>query len=169
MLAVMRWTATLLLVAALPAQGQQAAASIDVPAGAHVVLEAKGDGVQVYTCAAADGANKWIFQGPDAKLLDAAGQPMGIHFAGPTWKLSDGSEVQGAVVASQASRPGSVPWLLLRAKPGSGTGKLAEVAWIRRTETNGGVADPSGCTSAADAGKTVRVPYTATYTFYAEK
>jgi hypothetical protein len=111
---------------------------------------------------------EWIFNAPEAKLLDSAGNVVGSHFAGPSWKLSDGGEVQGELVASQpASDPDSVPWLLLRAKPGTAAGSLASVAFIRRTNTRGGAPGTTGCLSATDSGKSERVPYTATYTFYA--
>lgn len=160
LIAVAAWSAT--------SHAQQASASIDVPAGARVVLQAKGDGVQIYTCTAAQDGPKWVLKAPDAKLLDEAGKTIGSHFAGPTWKLDDGSQVQGELMASQpASEAGSVAWLLLRAKAGTATGALADVAFIRRTETHGGVAEKSGCKGAGDVGNSVRVPYSATYTFYA--
>jgi hypothetical protein len=168
MLRVMRklWTIAAMMGAA--AACAQTGNSIDVPAGAHMVLEARGSGVQIYSCTVADGAAKWVLQGPDAKLLDADGRQIGTHFAGPTWKLTDGSQVQGTMVASQpATQAGVVPWLLLKAKPGTATGQLANVAWIRRTETEGGGADASACQTSADAGKTARVPYLAKYAFYA--
>jgi hypothetical protein len=152
----------------LPLSAQQAA-SIDIPNGARIVLTAKGEGVQVYGCAAAqDGVARWTLKGPDAKLLGAAGQQIGTHFAGPTWKLNDGSQVVGELLASQPSPDtGSVAWLLLRAKTGSATGKLSEVAFIRRTETHGGVPAASDCQNPSDVGKTIKVLYSATYTFYA--
>jgi Protein of unknown function (DUF3455) len=167
------WTIAAVGIAsvALAAAGQQTSGSIDVPAGVRMVLEARGSGVQIYQCAA--GANSgfaWALQGPDAMLLDADGKTLGTHFAGPTWRLNDGSQVQGTVMASQqAAQAGVVPWLLLRAKPGSATGQLADVAYIRRTETEGGMPDVAACRTSADAGKTVRVPYLAKYSFYAEK
>lgn len=151
----------------LAASGQTSG-SIDVPSGARMVLEAHGTGVQIYTCTASEGGAKWVLQGPDAKLLDANGKQIGTHFAGPTWKLNDGSQVQGTVMASQpATQAGAVAWLLLRAKPGTATGQLADVTYIRRTETEGGGADDSACHGSGDAGKTARVPYRARYTFYA--
>jgi hypothetical protein len=108
-----------------------------------------------------------VLKAPLAKLLDADGKTIGSHFAGPTWKLENGGQVQGELVASRPSpEAGAVAWLLLRAKTGTATGSLADVALIRRTETHGGVTPETGCASTADAGKTVRVPYTATYTFY---
>jgi hypothetical protein len=137
---------------------QQAPASIDVPPGAHLLLEAKGEGVQIYTCT--DG--KWTLKAPDAKLLDAQGNTIGSHFAGPTWKLNDGSEVKGKAIANQPSpEAGSVPWLLLQAIPGSGSGKFADVTYIRRTETHSGAAPKEAC-----SGGESRQSYTATYSFY---
>jgi hypothetical protein len=163
---------SLILVAlsAMALPSQQPPSSIEPPEGASVVLQAKGDGVQIYTCTEAAGAMKWVLKGPDAKLMDASGQVLGTHFAGPTWKLNDGGEVKGELVGTKPSpETTSIPWLLLRAKAGSASGTLATVAFIRRTETHGGVAPASGCQASQDAGKTVQVPYTATYTFYAEK
>lgn len=156
-----------LIAFAVSLAAQQVRESIDVPRDARVVLQAKGDGVQIYACSAANDGAKWVLNGPDAKLLDAAGKAIGSHFAGPTWKLEDGSQMQGELIASQpAPQANSVAWLLLRAKAGTATGALAKVAFIRRTETHGGVAIESSCANSHDIGNTVRVPYTATYTFY---
>jgi len=166
----MRILAASLIVAAVffPAlHARQSAASIEVPAGAQAVLQATGSGVQIYTCAATRAGGKWVFKAPEAKLLDTSGKTIGSHFAGPTWKLNDGSRVEGELVASKPSPDASsVPWLLLRAKAGSATGSLASVAFIRRTDTFGGVAPSVGCELTQDYGKTSQVPYTAPYTFY---
>jgi hypothetical protein len=159
----------ILSMISIPAlQAQQPAVSIDLPAGARAVLQARGDGVQIYTCTSAPSGAKWALTAPDAKLIDESGKVIGRHFAGPTWKLDDGgSQVQGELIANRpAPDAGSIPWLLLRAKAGTATGTLANVALIRRTETHGGVAPKSGCQSSQDAGKTVQVPYTANYSFY---
>jgi hypothetical protein len=169
----MRGLAISLIVAAASAisvNAQRPAGSIEPPEGARAVLQAKGNGVQIYTCTDTPDGTKWTLKGPDAKLLDASGQIIGTHFAGPTWKLTDGSQVQGELLANKAApEAGSVPWLLLRAKAGTASGRLATVAFIRRTETHGGVAPATGCQTPQDAGKTAAIPYTATYTFYAEK
>jgi hypothetical protein len=166
----MRILAASLILAAVSASSihaQQTGASIDLPTGVQVVLRATGDGVQIYTCTSTPAATKWTLKAPDAKLLDASGKPIGSHFAGPTWKLNDGSQVQGELIANRPSpEAGSVAWLLLRAKAGAATGTFANVAFIRRTETHGGAAPASGCDGPQDAGKSAQVHYTATYTFY---
>ncbi len=169
----MRIPTAFLIAALVSAQAQlapQAGGSIDPPSGARLVLQAKGDGVQIYACTDASDGFAWILKAPEAKLLDASGNTIGRHFAGPTWSLVDGSQVQGKMIASkQAPDQISVNWLLLEARTGTGTGKFANVKFIQRTETHGGLAPKSGCQSSNDAGKIVQVPYTADYTFYAER
>jgi hypothetical protein len=41
---------------------------------------------------------------------------------------------------------------------------MADVAWVQRLETRGGL-PPAGC-DASSIGKVARVPYRATYAFY---
>lgn len=143
---------------AATAQTEQQPASIDVPAGAHLVMSAKAAGVQIYTCTNAH----WVLKGPDAKLLDGHGHAIGTHILGPTWRLNDGSEVKGKAIASKPSPDSSsVSWLLLEAVPGSSSGKLADVVYIRRTDTHGGAASTDSCGSGE-----LSVPYKATYSFY---
>jgi hypothetical protein len=159
------------LVGSLTLVAQPEGALIDPPPGSTVVLQAKGVGVQIYSCAGVQGAFRWTLKAPDAKLFDESGKQIGTHFAGPTWRLTDGSQMQGEVQGELiASRPapdaGSVPWLLLRARVGTGTGKLAGVAFIQRTETHGGAAPATGCRDPADLDKTMQVPYSARYSFY---
>jgi len=140
---------------------QQVAPSIEAPPGARLLLEARGEGAQIYTCS----NSHWVLKAPDARLVDAKGQVIGRHFAGPTWRLNDGSEVKGKLIASQPAPDGkSVAWLLVGAVPGSGTGQFATVAYIRRTETSGGAAPKAACT-----GGELPVAYAAKYSFYASK
>ena len=139
-------------------QEKPAPPSIELPAGTQLLLQVEGEGAQVYTCT----DQHWTLKAPDAKLLNEGGQVIGSHFAGPTWQLQDGSEVKGKMIASQPStKPSSVPWLLVQAVPGSGSGKLASVSYIRRTETEGGAAPATPCTGGEE-----RVPYKAKYSFY---
>ncbi|TCK72510.1 uncharacterized protein DUF3455 [Acidipila rosea] len=139
----------------------------DKAGASGLVLQAKGDGVQIYECGKEHGFLQWQLEGPDAKLLDGNGKVVGKHFAGPTWQLNDGSHVKGRVISSQASPDaGSIPWLLLSAVPGTASGKLAQVAYIRRSNTHGGLAPKAGCEKADQAGQKIKVPYTADYSFY---
>src|SRR5271167_4755723 len=156
----------LCLVVISPALAQD---SSQPPAGQQVALTVKGDGVQIYVCKQVDGAAKWVFQAPEAKLLDAAGKEVGSHGAGPFWKSVDGSLVKGQVVGkSDAPVAGDIPWLLLKASAHEGDGVFSKVEYIRRSETHGGAAPAGGC-DGEHLNAIVRVPYTATYAFYGAK
>jgi hypothetical protein len=158
---MLKIAAVFLFAASLNVTAQTASSSIDLPPGAHLLLSAKGEGAQIYTCT----EGHWVLKAPDAKLLDAAGKQIGTHFAGPTWRLNDGSEVKGKAIGSQPSPDsGSVAWLLVQAIPGSGKGKFAAVAYIRRTNTSGGAAPKEACT-----GGVLSEQYRADYTFYSAK
>jgi hypothetical protein len=129
-------------------------------------IEAFAKGVQIYTCKAANGAYAWSLKAPDATLADAKGNPIGKHFAGPSWQANDGSTVVGEPLnASPSPTPGAVAWLVLHAKSHAGDGQMATVQYIVRTHTEGGVAPATGC-DAAHAGNEVRVPYSAVYLFF---
>lgn len=156
------------LHAAQPAAQSTTGAPVPPPSGSRLVLTLSADGVQIYTCKAQnDSTVAWTFSGPEATLSDKPGHKAGTHSAGPTWTLTDGSTVVGEVVSkADAPEAGAIPWLLLRVKSHAGTGALATAAYIRRIDTKGGNAPASGC-DATHASQTVRVPYTATYQFFA--
>ena len=140
------------------------------PQASVLLLEAAADGVQIYACDAQDGGFKWVFKGPEANLFDKAGRQIGTHFAGPTWKLDDGSAVVGEVAAkADAPEQGAIQWLLLRAKSQQGSGTLSKTASIRRTDTKGGAAPKTGC-DASHLSEQARMRYSASYHFFsAEK
>jgi Protein of unknown function (DUF3455) len=140
----------------------------DPPASQHVVLTVTGKGVQIYTCQQSATGPQWVFQAPEATLIDANGKPAGTHSAGPIWRSIDGSTIKGEVLQKSASpEPDAIPWLLLKATPVSGSGILTKVEFIRRSDTHGGIA-PNGC-GGWHIGAVFRVSYTATYTFYSAK
>ncbi len=154
--------------------GPASACAADVPAklaapdGQELAFELRAEGVQVYACAppaGSSGAPAWTLQAPEATLTDAGGRRAGTHRAGPTWEAADGSLVVGAKVEAASPDPSAIPWLLLRAASHEGSGRMAEVTWVQRVRTSGGLAPAEGC-SAATAGAVTRVPYRATYCFY---
>jgi hypothetical protein len=134
-----------------------------VPDGYKRVLESVGRGVQIYDCV--DGA--WRFREPTAALVDQrTDKVVAIHYVGPTWQsIRDGSKVVGSVKARRdAPTPQrDIAWLLLQATSTVGTGLFAEVEYIHRLDTRGGVAPAGPCTT----GETASVPYQATYEFWA--
>src|SRR5580700_9960847 len=143
--------------------------AIQAPAGEEVVLLAHATGSQIYTCqAAADGKFSWTLKGPDAELKDRKDKVIGQHFAGPTWKLKDGSEVTGKAAAHvDAIDPStSVPWLLVKVVTHAGNGLLTNVTDIQRVHTHGGQPPADGC-DAGHKGDETKSSYTADYYFYA--
>ncbi len=135
-------------------------------AATPAAISLTGKGAQIYTCAEVDTRFAWRLEAPDAMLTDAAGNRVGHHFAGPSWQAEDGSLVVGeALVASPSPRAGAIPWLVLHAKSHAGAGLFAAVAYIVRSDTEGGVAPVTGC-DAAHAGTKTSVDYSATYTFF---
>ena len=134
--------------------------NLKAPAGEELLLQAHAEGDQIYSC---DGS-RWTLSGPEAKLFHA-GRQVGSHFAGPTWKWSDGSQVTGKPMASATLDADSIPWLLLTATEHAGEGVMKNVSTIERLHTKGGAAPASGC-DASHKDETTRVHYTADYYFY---
>ena len=54
----------------LPLGALQPPASIDPPTVARIVLQAEGEGVQIYTCTQTSDALGWVLKVPGAKLLN---------------------------------------------------------------------------------------------------
>jgi hypothetical protein len=72
------------------------------PQGSALLLEVTADGVQIYTCEAKGNLFEWSFKAPEANLFDKQGRQIGTHFAGPTWKMADGSAIVGELAARTA-------------------------------------------------------------------
>lgn len=142
---------------------------IKAPAGEEVVLQAHATGYQIYVCqAGADGKLAWSLKAPDAELHDEQGAVIGRHYAGPTWKDKDGSEVTGkAVGRADAPDSDSIPWLLLTATGHSGDGVLSRVSSIQRIHTKGGQPPAAADCNSAKQNLEVKTTYTADYYFYA--
>ena len=142
---------------------------IQAPAGEEVVLLAHGSGSQIYLCqAGTDGKFAWTLKAPEAELLDQQGATIGRHYAGPTWKDNDGSDVTGKA-AARVDSPDSnaIPWLLVTATGHSGDGVLSHVTSIQRIRTKGGLPPPAADCNAAKLNAEVKSSYSADYYFYA--
>jgi Protein of unknown function (DUF3455) len=144
-------------------------ADLQAPAGEKVILRAHAIGWQIYTCGAgADGKPQWTLKAPDADLHDQKGLVIGHHFAGPTWKYKDGSEVLGKAIAHVESPDSkSIPWLLVSATGHSGAGLFERVTSVQRVHTHGGKPPAVTECDPATPGTEVRSSYTADYYFYA--
>ena len=152
-----------LMVAALSAHAQDAT---QPPAGAQLRYTVNGVGVQIYACTA---SGKWELQEPQADLLDPkTKERVGTHSKGPIWAWSDGSILLGEVLHQQPST-GTIPWLLLSVQSTGRQGALSDIAYVRRSNTQGGAVPASITCDASNVDEVLRVPYAATYTFYTAK
>src|SRR5882672_3680427 len=139
--------------------------NIKAPVNEKMVSMAFAKGVQVYTCQAeTDGKYSWVLKEPRANLSDYDGKQIGLHYAGPTWKFNDGSEVTGKMVAKHDSpKAGSIPWLLVKAISNKGHGALEHVTSIERIGTEGGVADTASVCDEKNLRKESESEYSALY------
>ena len=138
-------------------------------AGEEVVLQVHASGSQIYVCQpATDGKLGWTLKAPEAELHDQQGAIIGRHYAGPTWKDNDGSEVTGKAAARVDSPDSdSIPWLLVTATGHSGDGALSRVTSIQRIHTKGGQPPPAAACNTSKQNTEVKRAYTADYYFYA--
>jgi hypothetical protein len=149
--------------------------AIAVPSGSTLTIHDHGVGTQIYTCTASGGADAgadagavtyaWVLKGPNAVLSDATFAQVGTHGIGPTWTSSDGSMISGAKLAQANSTvSGAIPWLLLKATSTGGAGVFANVTYVQRLNTAGGVA--SGDCGASTVGTETSAAYSADYYFF---
>lgn len=143
--------------------------SLKAPANERLVLHARAKGFQIYGCQEGAGQKfEWALKAPEAKLFDEKGTVIGTHFAGPTWRLNDGSEVTGKVAAKKdAPEANAIPWLLLSAAGNAGAGILSHVTTIQRVHTVGGLPPDTGGCDPSKKGTELKREYSADYYFYA--
>ncbi len=142
---------------------------IKAPGGEEVILLAHASGSQIYVCQpGTEGNPAWTLKAPEAELHDQQGTTIGRHYAGPTWKDNDGSEVTGKAAARVDSPDAdSIPWLLVTITGHSGNGVLSRATTIQRIHTKGGLAPPASECNTSKQNVEVKIPYTADYYFYA--
>ena len=118
-----------------------------------------GIGSQVYTW---NGTN-WGTAVPDATLYDSDGNVVASHFAGPSWQSNSGSKVVGTLDAKVTVNTNAIAWLRLVPVSTQGPGIFAEVSFIHRVNTVGGL--PPAAPGLV-VGQVAKVPYMADYFFY---
>jgi hypothetical protein len=134
--------------------------AIRVPEGNRRIASMPARGVQTYQCT----GGAWVFVQPDA-ILEHRGRAEVLHSRGPVWtSVRDGSSVTATALATSPV-PNAIPQLLLKATANRGPGLLAQVTFVQRLNTTGGLAPTGPCTE----GVTASVPYTADYTFWIKK
>ena len=133
--------------------------------GLQVVQRVTATGFQIYQWN--EEPASWALRAPEARLFDEAGERLGLHDAGPTWRLVDGSQVKGKLlVQDPAPDRLAIPWLLLTVVENSERGSLARARYIHRVATTGGLAPPVPAAGPPRL-REARVAYTATYYFWA--
>jgi hypothetical protein len=163
---MLRSTSFVLALAAPMLFGAQAMAQVP-PAiaapGETAVATFHAEGAQVYECkAGADGKFAWAFREPIATLLGSDGKTIGRHYAGPNWEHMDGSAVTAKAAGNAPGKTANdIAWLKLEATAHRGSGTLAGVTTVQRTNTVGGVF--SG--TCDKAGTFHSAPYSADYVF----
>ncbi len=143
-------------------------AAVQVPAGHQVAMETVGVGQITYACRAKKdmAGHEWVFVGPDAKLMDRKGQPVGKYYGPPaTWESMDGSKLTATQVAVAPAAAGSIPLQLVKANPAMGMGAMQGVTHIQRVATQGGVAPAMLCDGSRVGSQQV-VNYQADYIFW---
>lgn len=144
---------------------------LETPFGEIRLMTVAAQGVQIYECSAATAASTgaapaWGFVAPEADLFNADGRRIGRHGAGPSWQHEDGSGFVGTVRSRvESNQPGSIPWLLLSARPQGPDGAFARVSSVQRVNTVGGQPPAEGC-SADKLGTRIHMAYRADYVLF---
>jgi hypothetical protein len=170
--------------------------NIQVPAGNKLFLVGYAVGTQNYICVPSGTGVRFALFTPQATLFDEQGEQLITHYFSPNpsevntdpkvlgdrairaaWQDSrDSSTVWGRVNPGNSStdpsfvEPGAIPWLLVtivgHQDGPTGGDRLSGTTFIQRLNTHGGLAPATGCTTLADLGNMVFVPYTTDYYFY---
>ena len=128
----------------------------------EVVFHAYAIGVQIYRWT----GSAWELKAPDAVLYADQNYrgKIGTHYGGPTWESNSGGYVKATRIDGCDVDPmSSIPWLLLQASYKEGPGMFAQVSYIQRVNTAGGL---KPTLPGVTVGEEKRVPYTAEYYFY---
>ncbi|MBK6356968.1 MAG: DUF3455 domain-containing protein [Betaproteobacteria bacterium] len=111
------------------------------------------------------GSYAWTFVAPAATLVDASKKDVGKYYGGPTWESKDGSKVSGKQVAVSPATPGNLPLQLVKANQATGNGVMADLTYIQRLNTVGGIPPSQNC-DRGNIGQEMKVSYQADYVFY---
>jgi hypothetical protein len=166
-------TLAALLAAPLTAHAKPAAPDVptdlQVPDGNDVFLVGHAVGVQVYGCTLTASGTAWTLVAPRADLYGDRGQLLATHFAGPTWRATDGSQVVGKREAGVTVDPTAIPWLKLSAastSAGLEGDRLLRTTFVQRVNTTGGLPPAASSCDSTSVGARAETPYTADYYFW---
>lgn len=136
---------------------------LHVPDGAIEVLRLHGEGAQIFRCEMQGGTLRWVYRLPEAELRDAGGQLAVRHGVNLSFEHVDGSRLLGEITDHVPSpTDNSLPWLLMTTRS-YGKGVLADVHYVERIDTAGGM--PASACDAAQLNQVLRVPFAANFVF----
>jgi hypothetical protein len=136
---------------------------LHVPEGAVEVLRLRGEGAQIFRCEIQGGSLHWVYRLPEAELRDAGGQLAVRHGVNLSFEHVDGSRLLGEITDHVPSpNDNTLPWLLIATRS-YGKGVLADVRYVERIDTAGGM--PTSACDAAQINRVLRVPFSANFVF----
>lgn len=140
--------------------------SLGADSSAAFVLTAKG--VQQFQCTADANGRYWKFITPQAELTDGKGRVVARQGSEGSFFAKDGS-ILAAKIEKHADKatPGNLRDLVYRTTSRGKEGMLTGITHVKRTDGKGGV--PLTRCSPSQLGVTLKVPFTATYTFYRDR
>jgi hypothetical protein len=149
---------------------------LDVPKGNKLAAQLYAKGVQIYQVQRSTTDPtifKWILIAPLATLYtnEDYTNPVGTHYAGPTWEFKKGFNKGEKIVAKKMQEASvdatAIPWLLLKAVDSLSSANN-KVTFVQRVCTTGGLSPNTGADE-AHVGTYDSIPYTAAYLFYTAK
>lgn len=135
------------------------------PEGAHEAFVLTGKGVQQFQCVSDARGRYWRFVTPAADLRDEKGRSVARQGSDGNFFAKDGSMLSVKIEKHEKKQdPENLRGLLYKAVPRGKPGIFSDVVYVTRREAKGGV-PLTGC-SPSQLGSTLKVPFTAVYTFY---
>ncbi len=130
---------------------------------AAFVLTASG--VQQFQCTADAKGRYWRFIAPEASLVDAKGRQLVRQGSDGSFFAEDGSMLASKIEKySKESSPENIRDLLYKTSSRGKQGILTGITHVKRSNGKGGM--PLTRCSPSQLGQSLKVPFTATYTFY---
>jgi hypothetical protein len=135
------------------------------PSGVEPAFALSAEGAQIYQCSNLGDGWGWTYVAPDVTLREGT-RTIAEHKRPDLWEsTSDRSSVTAVPRASQSAGAGNLPWQLLAAAPLNPTGMFANVTYMQRVNTAGGLPAATGC-GPGNEGAENRVAFRADYYFY---
>lgn len=124
-----------------------------------------GKGVQQFQCTADAAGRYWKFITPQAQLSDEKGRVVARQGSDGSFFANDGSMLSAKIEKyAQDSVAGNLRDLVYKTTHRGRPGLFSGISHVKRSNGQGGI--PLTRCSASQLGTTLKVPFTATFTFY---